>query len=855
MRTGLHAWRSALLLTVALAPSAMAQTVAEGGGDVSDAQPSTPSPPLVQDINSLSQEEIFRRMFGKERPPVIAGRYAVVLDGMNAGEALIDPSGDGWIDGPFVKRLVSSVLLPESMAGFEAISNSPRVSFNTLRDFGLSVDFDQGQLVLMLGIPMSIRTAMILPLNPPRVASSVEFIEQADISSYLSVRGGVDLIEKSNTDTGFSGLAADFDFVLNVKGVVAQSRFRYDKDARKPWFRGDTRITYDDVDSLVRYEAGDLSVARRPYQLAPRIAGLAAFREYRINPYLNFRASPERGFEIESSSRIEVLVNGSPIRTFSLSPGRYLLRDLPLVTSATNDVQIRITSASGQQEVVSFPAFAAIDLLQPGRNEFAMNVGVPYRDSDGVRDYITDNFNVMGFYRRGISQTLTLGGSIEADKNIAVIGTEVAWASPFGTFDFNAAMDVRNAGLSSSRLSMQYAWRDADLDRGRGIDAIVVLTGEDFRTLDGIFGSAPSSIYAQVRMGQALSRDLRVQLGGTFERVRDPEPGDRWSVGASVLKQLKRMSIGASLDYQQDRGRSEAIARVSMFIPLGSGALAANYSSRDNAARIEYNQVAAAGVGSFGYNLGIERRDGGDRQFARASYVGNRFEATIDQSRTSSNGSSDIRTGFAVGSALVMADGAFALSRPITNSFAIVENASDVKTRLAVEPRSGLGAMDVRYSAFSGTLGPAVVPDLPPYFERPIEVNAPDAPAGSGIGGDVFNLRPGFRSGYRLRVGAGQGSVSALGILNSKSGAPIGLVSGEVRKAGADPESPPGILFTNSAGRFIVEGLEAGASYEAIVTVEGKPVRFDITVPTEAMGIWRPDQPIVLDVEINDAKE
>lgn len=820
-------------------------------------QSSPPSAPEASEADpaTLSADALFRRMFGKDRPAIAAGRYGVIVDGMNAGEAMIDPSPGGWIDGTVLRRIVGGILLPDAARTFEVAAAGDRVSFAALRGIGLTIEFDAGQLVLVLGIPMAMRSARILPLNPPRVASTVAYAEQADVSAYVSVRGGLDVVERAVGERGVSRVAADVDIGVNVKGVVAQGRLRYDADARRTLSRGDVRLTYDDVDMLLRWEAGDLSVARRPYQVAPRIAGIAAYREYRIDPYLDFRASGERGFELQSSAQVEVVVNGAPVRSFPLAAGRYTLRDLPLVTSATNDVEIRITEASGRREVIAFPAFAGIDLLDPGRDEFAINAGVPYRDRDGVRRYDTGEFNVMGFYRRGLSQTLTVGASVELDSRLALVGGEVAWASPLGTLDLNAATDLRRPGFASSRLALQYAWRDADVLRGRGVDAQLILTGRDFRTLDDLFGGTPSSLFAQVRLGQAFSDDFRIQLGGSYERVRDPAPGRRWSIGGTLTRQFGPVSASASLDWQRDLDRSGAIARVSVFVPLGRGTLSANYTSRDTAIRAEYSEVAAAGVGAFGYTIGAERREGSDRQFARATYIGNRFEAALGQTRTHANGRDDVRTGVAFGTALVMADGAFAVSRPVINSFAIVENAGSVATRLAIEPRSGLGGTDVRYSAFSGALGPGVVPDLPPYYERPVEVVAIDAPAGSGVGGEVFMLRPGFRSGYRLKVGAGQGAVSALGVLIDRAGTPLGLINGEVRKADAPADAVPAILFTNAAGRFFVEGLEAGGTYEAIVTVAGRPVRFMLEVPDGVQGIWRPAAPIPLDVEVNDAKK
>lgn len=800
----------------------------------------------------MSEDEIFKRMFGKERPPISTGRYVVIVDGMNVGDAEIDPSEDGSISSDFLRRVVAPVLLRDASVEFASATSGTRTRFVDLRRIGYEVRFDRSELALVLGVPMSKRTARVLPLNRPAKRGNVAFEEQADVSAYVSMRGGFDVVEVAPRDRGVGRFATDVDLGLNVRGVVAQARLRYDAEADRRFSRGDVRLTYDDLESLVRYELGDLTVNRRPYQIAPRIAGIAVYREYRIDPYIDYRTTGERGFELENAASVEIVVNGSPVRTFSLSAGRYNLRDLPLVSSATNDVEIRIREASGATRVIAFPAFTDIDLLDVGRTEFAVNAGVPYRDRDGVRVYDDGNFNLMAFYRRGMSSTLTLGASIEADKDLALVGSEISWASPVGTFNVNAGIDMRNPGLDSSRVSLLYAWRDAAMTRS--LDAQVVLTGRDYRTLDGLFSGRPSSVFAQARYGQTISPDLRFQLGGSYERVRDERAGERWSIGGALIKQIGPLSLGASVDYQRDRGKAETIGRLSLFVPLGGGALSSSYQTRENAVRVDYNRITPAGVGSFGYYLGAERRDGADRQFARATYVGNRFEATVDQSRSASRGQSDVRTGVSFGTAIVMADGAFGWSRPVSNSFAIVENASPVDAKLAVEPRTGLGGSNVRYSAFADALGPAVVPDLPPYYDRPIEVQSPDAPVGSGLGAQIYQLKPGFRSGYRLKVGQGQGSVSALGVLVGRAGRPVAMATGEVRRAGALDDEATMLLFTNGAGRFFVEGLKPGERYSATVSLGVRTASFAIDVPADAVGIWKPAADIALDLEVPDAK-
>lgn len=835
-------------------PSVGDASSADGLISSSEAKSKLPDSPDPDGVKEMSEEEIFQKMFGKSAPDVGPSRYVVLLDGMNTGEAFIDPAEDGSIDTEFLRTVVLPFLLPEPAEALSQVLTGPKVSFSSLRSLSYTVSFDRRALVLVMEIPFDLRSERTVLLSGPSNRNLVDVIEQADISGYLSARAGMDLVQQSNnTDTGFSGFAATIDGAVNIHGVVLEGRMRYDDNARRSFTRADVRLVYDDIANLVRYEAGDLTVRGRNYQTSPKIAGIAAYREFRIDPYNDPRPTGERGIVLERPARVEIFVNGANARTINLGAGRYSIRDFPIIPGAANDVEFKITYATGEIEYVSFPAFANIDLLEQGTTEFAVNAGVPYTDEDGFRRYDTGNFNLMGFARKGLTSTLTAGVNIEASKDIALVGGEVSWASPIGSFDLNFSDDLTNPGPDSGRISLQYAWRTSDGTSGSSLDGILILTGKDYRTLDRLFDGTVSTVFAQGRYSRNLFGDVRVQLSGTYEKVIDPLPRERWSIGGSASKRIGPMTVAGSLDYMDDGFNRGISGQLSLFIPFGRGVLSSSYQTRDNVAKVEYQRSSASAVGSFGYGAGFERRDGGDRQFARVNYVGNRFEASAGQTRISNRNGDDIRAGFTLGSAIVMADGKFSISRPVTNSFAIIENASEIKTRLAIEPRSSFGSDKYLYSSYTDFMGAGVIPDLPAYFVRQIEIDAVDAPAGSGVGDEIFNIQPHYKSGYHLKVGVGGGTVSAVGILSDRNGQPLSLVSGTISKNGV--ENAPvdgGLIFTNSAGRFFMEGLEPGASYEGLVEVEGNAVRFSINVPEDALGIWRMPDATVLDVEISD---
>ncbi len=92
-------------------------------------------------------------------------------------------------------------------------------------------------------------------------------------------------------------------------------------------------------------------------------------------------------------------------------------------------------------------------------------------------------------------------------------------------------------------------------------------------------------------------------------------------------------------------------------------------------------------------------------------------------------------------------------------------------------------------------------------------------------------------------------------MLADAAGTPLPFVSGEARRVGGK-EPEPKLVFTNGSGRFFLDGLVEGATYQISVTVDGRRVTTDVAVPTGKAGPTRIAAPIRLDMirEKQDAK-
>jgi outer membrane usher protein len=827
----------------------------------------TPAPPASgasdKIVESQNIEDIYKSVFGRDRPTIEEGDYAIIIDGQLAGEYRVRPPNDqqkGAIAVSVVETVIAPLTIDTIAEQLRAIKGDGTMApLDALREAGLFVEFDPANLALKIEIPLALRTERLLNLRSARALQNLEVLKQSDFSAYASVRTGLTFVEDSRfIKSGLNRVSADVDLGMNIGGAAIEGQIRYDDARRRRFSRGDIRLTYDDRKSLIRYEVGDLSVGRRPFQNASRIAGIGAFRNYGINPYLNIRPSPVRGFELQQPARVEVIVNGNPLRTFDLQSGRYNLQDFSLIPAAGNDIELRITYASGATEIRSFPAFFDLELLRPGMLDFGLNFGLPYRDDNGIRRYNDNDYNGSAYVRYGLTDTFTAGINWEGSRSFNLIGAEAVWASPIGTFGVNASTSATRPVADTSQLSIQYRLRDTDIERDRTLEGVITLTGRDHRTLNDQFSGGFVAKQARLRASQAVTATSRIQLNAGYEEFRGGL-GKSYNLGISYSRQFRFGSINVGAEYRKSRERSGPIFNLGLNIPLGRASIASSYTSEDHSARIDYNQLSAPGVNALGYSFSAERRTGGDRQSGRLNFIGNRFEASLVQTARdyfSRNGNNrDLRSDLTFGTALMFADGDLAIGPPIRNSFAIFKaNKKAGNYKLAVDPRTNFGNTETRYSAYSGTLGPASITSLTPYFNRTVQVDAPDAPAGTSLGGQVYAFNPGYRSGYRIIAGSEE-NVSVIGNMVDRDGDPLKYVTVEiVEESGDTAAKTPSQIFTNASGRFFAEGLQSGKSYALSVTIGGKKAHAKIAIPGDISGMYRMDGYLFFEVDVEKEK-
>jgi outer membrane usher protein len=426
------------------------------------------------------------------------------------------------------------------------------------------------------------------------------------------------------------------------------------------------------------------------------------------------------------------------------------------------------------------------------------------------------------------------------------VGAEAFVASPVGQIGVDVAASRREGRFTADdREGEGYAVNaslTASLGSG-GDGGAGALGGQsvalvyEYRSADfAVPGSGPVSNPFSSRFGASWSLSLAdagyLTIDARHAIGRDSTT-DESSASVSYGRRLfGSMSLSASAILTRSAGADDFAWRIGLIRRIGREASAQiEYDGASETTRLSLQHARGSGVGSTSTALALDHAQGRSGVTATGSYIGNRFQAGANLNRIESGfGSSGTRLALRLGTALVHADGATALSRPVSDSFAIL-----VPHPTLAGSQVRMGQANATADAMSGVWGGAVDSRLSAFSPRRLVYSVPDAPAGYDIGTGEVIVSPLYRSGYRVVIGSDY-TLTVLGRLMGPNGEPRALVAGELREQDG-PGREPVLLLTNREGVFGVSGLRPGAW---VLTFPGdETTSYLLTVPGSGESIVR----------------
>ncbi len=744
---------------------------------------------------------------------------------------------------------VTRKYLPATVeASLEAAVTSDRViSVKTLEDLGIKVRFDESSLDVHLTIPPSMRVSNEINLRPV-LGGTKNAIGPSPYSGYLNLRASQGFQFADQTQGGNQKLptAANLQLINNYHGWVGETGADYQESASRSVRRADTRLIKDDESHVMRYALGDLQLDTSGFQSVQTLGGFSATRKFSIEPYETTRPVNRTEVFLKRPSTVEIYVNGLFVQRLQLPAGPFNLQDYPL-TVGRNDIQLRVTDDLGQIETIDLALLFDNQLLKKGLQQFSYNFGFISNPTQVDRNYDTSNFLASAFHKIGLSDRFTLGANAQRDRFRSLLGLEAYWATWVGmlTADLATSRDSPSIHGNGARLRYQ------SLERWGAHEAYTILTANaeyDGQNFGAPGSSNPTSIYAwkmDSYLSERLPWELRAGLGYQYNISRTGVPNRR--IAQLDLSKNWSPTLQTGINYAVTSDvvtENRVFASLSWSDSVHRNNFQTTYDSTRSTSRVDWFRQPEKPYNDVRLNAGAERSLDQKEFDARADYMSQRAELTLDHRSVIPNYSTAVhQTNLSLGTALVWTDQSIAISRPVTESFVIIHDPASTGIDVAVNNNGNYAEASVN------SFGPGVLPSLISYYEQPVSLGVLNLPEGYSVGREFQVARPTYKSGVDIRLNVRSAAV-ATGRILLPEGAPLALESGEVVRV-ADPDFPAhvpgayvGSFFTNQRGNYFIESLEPGSYELNFFDSRWKSARFKIK--KGQVGIVRLD-PIVLE--------
>lgn len=621
------------------------------------------------------------------------------------------------------------------------------------------------------------------------------------------------------------------------RGIFFEGRALYEENAAEEFRRGDTRLIYDHVDSMISASLGDVRYGASAFQSAPPMGGVVIERVFSLQPTRSYRPAGRRAIVLDRRTSVDVIVNGVEMRRLDLLPGRYDLRDFPFVDGA-NDVVLALVDELGQRELIDMRGYFDADLLGPGVSEFSYAYGaLASSEAEGIR-YDTDTTLYSMFHRIGVTSTLTLGVNAQGRNGANLYGAEMLWASPIGTIGIDYASSDNPAIGRGEAALVRYEYQPQLWPGGATWSFGLSSQWQDerFAAIDAVqaVGDYITQNDATLRLYHPDWGTATFGLG--YDQPRDAAMPERYEASFTYARRVWGNLFGSfQVRHREEGDERETSGAISLALRFDRrNQVTLRHDTRAQTSELDWYRSGSYGVGGASTNLRLGHNEATGESYGSGSlaYFGNRFEATLsNDSRTIGLQNEELasRTTARFGASVAYAGSQVAVGRPVRGAFAIVNGHESLEGRQIFLGGGG----DNRPRAQSGWFGPALVPNLNPYSVESVSVDVDDLPPGYDLGAGQIDFRAYRGAGFDIRVGS-DANLTVLAQIVDPSGAPVALAGGELRSLD-DETREPIQAFTNRNGRFVAAGVSPGR-YRLVLFTD-PPLETEISIDPAAAGM------------------
>jgi outer membrane usher protein len=523
------------------------------------------------------------------------------------------------------------------------------------------------------------------------------------------------------SDLGFSGETGS-----SVGGnLIYNSFFR---PAHGKLIRNLSDFIVDDNARLRRWTFGDTLASTDTLGGAATLGGVTVSRDFNLDPY--FVRYPSYGLAgtALTPSTVDVYVNGILVQRREVPPGPFDLRNIP-VSAGSGTARVVIRDAYGNEHEQTQSFYYSTAVLARGTSEFSYSLGALRRNfSTSSFDYGDPAF--MAFHRLGVTEVLTLGGRLEASRDLISGGGSASLRTRIGDIEGSAALS-NHAGSTGTAASGTYRY----LGRRVSYGGTLRVFSRSYANLTTV--QQPEGLRI-LRDGNAFVSLLvpRGSFSVQWNTLRFPNqsPDDHVALLTSVSVSRATLFLSVGQAKQGGRSHSEYFAGVGIYGPRNTTAnLSVNGGGGVTQQSVEVQHPLPVGTG-FGYRLLSRTSPGNNNGTAQVQYNApfGQYELSLDPYHANSKPSIDASGG------MVYEEGTFKLTRAVQDSFALVRVAGVPNVRIYLSNQL-VGRTDSN--------GNLLVPNLLSYYGNTVRIDDRDIPLDYDVRQIQETIAPSYRGG------------------------------------------------------------------------------------------------------------
>ncbi|WP_287602610.1 hypothetical protein [Thiothrix sp.] len=797
--------------------------------------------------NGNSEEELdalFREAFGKENEQ---------LPGELEADLRVNGNDQGTIlartNGKTITQLQREALLPKLRPYLKEsllksleknAANSGWLSASALEAAGIRTRYDIQELAVAVKIDkksMNRRMRSLLSALPGDKQHVIpeRLADPAKVSGYINLSSGISQ-DFSNTSAE-PNLNVRAESAVNVHGFVLENQHTYQHGTNgKPGklTRDYTRLVIDDAEEEHRYRIGDISTESRNFQGSLPLGGVQVTRDLTWASSREYTPQGNQRFSLSSPAEVDIYLDGRLHRSVRLQAGEHELAELDALGGTS--VKLRIKDDLGKITTQEFSRFTDSRLLSPEFSRYSISVGFPSRREADQLKYDTKRPVASGYYQQGVTENLTAGVDVQTDGKAHQVGGDIIWATEIGNVTAGVSHSQSRNGKKGQAARVQISRRpdnrgEGDKQRPIQWDIAAERFTPDYQNLnpqdDGTTTTTSTQAVKQqlnASVSKAFSDRTSGNLGVAHTTQHDGKT--RTNLNAGVSTRLgKNLNVSVYGSQSRDaKGAADMSVRVGFSMPLDATASGRGQSvsgSHDDKGRSQLayriSGKGKRGVDSLSGGVRLQSERGKTGLGADVRYQGEAFDANLSitpqlaSSKVGYSGSANVNT------AIVFADGAVAMSRPVHDSFAILEPPEGLEHPMAASrgknlfqrKENTLDSLPERYDAVMQPGSKAVLNNLASYQVQHVSSDSAVLPEGFDLDATEFDVMPDYKSGYRVKVGGERGAMLEAHLADA-SGQPLKLQGGQLIALDAKQGGKPIQFFTDDAGVMRLSHIRQG---------------------------------------------